>query len=97
LKEEGRLRVFVNRVLRRIFGPKRDKVTRNCNKLYHEELNDLYCSTNIIRVIKSRGIKGTGHVARMEERRVASKVFVRKLRERENFEDPSVDDSIILR
>jgi len=52
LNEERRLRVFENRVLRRIFGPKRDEVTRECRKLQNEELNDLYCSPNMIRVIK---------------------------------------------
>ena len=54
LKEERRLRVFENRVLRRIFGPKSDGVTREWRKLHNEELNDLYSSPNIVRVIKSR-------------------------------------------
>ena len=54
LKEEHRLRVFENRVLRRIFGPRRDGVTGKCRKLHNEELNDLYSSPNIVRVIKSR-------------------------------------------
>jgi hypothetical protein len=53
LKEEHRLRVFENRVLRRIFGPKRDEVTGECRKLHNEELRDLYSSPNIIRIIKS--------------------------------------------
>jgi hypothetical protein len=52
LGEERRLRVFENRVLRRIFGPKRDEVTGNWRKIHNEELNDLYCSPNIVRVIK---------------------------------------------
>jgi hypothetical protein len=52
LREERRLRVFVNRVLRGIFRPKRDKITGECRKLRNEELNDLYCSPNITRVIK---------------------------------------------
>jgi hypothetical protein len=60
----GRLRVFENRVLRRIFGPKRDEVTGDWRKLHNEELNDLYCSPNIVRVIKSRTIRWAGHVER---------------------------------
>jgi hypothetical protein len=65
------MRVYENRVLRRIFGPKKDEVTREWRKLYNEMLNDLYCSPNIFRVIKSRRITWEGHVARMgvEERR----------------------------
>jgi len=61
LREEHRLRVFENRVLRRVFGPKRDEVTGEWWKLHNEELNDLYCSPSIFRVIKSR--RWTGHVA----------------------------------
>jgi len=57
LREECRLRVFENRVLRRIFGPKRDEVRGEWRKPYKEELNDLYCSPNIFRVIKSRRIR----------------------------------------
>jgi len=57
LKEERRLRVFVNRVLREIFGPKRDEITREWRKLHNEELNDLYFSPNIVRVTKLRGKK----------------------------------------
>jgi hypothetical protein len=64
LREEGRLRVFENRVLRRIFGPKRDEVTREWRKLHIEELNDLYCSPNIVRGIKWRRMRWAGHVAR---------------------------------
>jgi hypothetical protein len=63
LRKERRLRVFENRVLRRIFGPKRDEVTREWRKLHNEELTDLYCSPNIIRVIKSRKMRWAGHVA----------------------------------
>jgi len=72
LREERRLRVFENRVLRRIFGPRRDEVTGEWRKLYNEELNDLYCSPNTIRIIKTRRIRRAGHVARMgrEERRI---------------------------
>jgi len=63
------LRVFENRVLRRIFGPKRDEVTVEWRKLHNEELNDPYCSPSIVRVIKSRKSKWTGHVARVDEKR----------------------------
>jgi PAS domain-containing protein len=69
LREERRLRVFENRVLRRIFGRRRDDVTGEWRKLHNEELNDLYSSTNIVRVIKSRRMRWAGHVARMEKRR----------------------------
>ena len=64
LREERRLRVFENRVLRRIFGSKKDGVTGEYRKLYNDELNDLYCSPNIIRVVKSRRMRWVGHVAR---------------------------------
>jgi hypothetical protein len=65
LREEHRLRVFENRVLRRIFGPKRDEVTGDWRKLHNEELHNLYSWPNIIRMIKSRRIRWTGHVTRM--------------------------------
>ena len=64
LREERRLRVFVNRVVRRIFGPMRDEVTGDWRKLHNEEVNDLYCSPNIVRVIKSRRMIWAGNVAR---------------------------------
>jgi hypothetical protein len=65
LREEHRLRVFENRVLRRIFGPKKDEVTREWRKLHNKELHDLYSSPSIIRIIKSRRMRWEGHVARM--------------------------------
>jgi len=68
LREEGRLRVFENRVLRRIFGPKMDEVTGEWRKLHNDKLNDLYSSPNIVRVVKSRRMRWAGHVARMRER-----------------------------
>jgi len=68
-REERKLRVFENMVLRRIFGPRRDKVTGEWKRLHNEELNDLYSSPNIVRVIKSRRARWVGHVARMGEER----------------------------
>jgi hypothetical protein len=68
LREEHRLRVFENRVLRRIFGPKRDEVTGEWGKLLNEELRDLNSSPSIIRIIKSRRMRWAGHVARMWRR-----------------------------
>jgi hypothetical protein len=65
LREEHRLRVFENRVLRRIFGPKTDEVTGGWRKLHNEELHGLYSSPSIVRVIKVRRMRWTGHVARM--------------------------------
>jgi hypothetical protein len=65
LREEHILRVFENRVLRRILGPKRDEVTGGWKKLQNEELRDLYSSPSIIRMIKSRRMRWAGHVARM--------------------------------
>jgi len=64
-----RLRVFENRVLRRIFGPKREEVKREWRKLHKEELNDLYFPPNTFRVIKSRRVRWDGHVELMLERR----------------------------
>jgi hypothetical protein len=69
---------FENRVLRRIFGPKRDEVTGEWRRLHNKELYALYSSPNIIRVFKSRRLKWASHVARMGERRVAYRVLVRK-------------------
>jgi hypothetical protein len=67
--KEHRLRVFENSVLRRIFGLKRDEVTGEWRKLHNEELRDLYSSPSVIRIIKSRRMRWSGHVARMEEKR----------------------------
>jgi len=69
------LRVFENRVLRRIFGPKREEVTGEWRKLHNEEVNDLYFSPNVVRVIKSRRIRWAGHVARIGEKRCVYRVF----------------------
>jgi hypothetical protein len=78
LREERRLRVFENRVLRIIFGPNRDEVTGELRKLHNEELNDLYCTPNIVRVIKSRRMRWAGHVARMGEGRGVCRFLVGK-------------------
>jgi len=78
LREERRLRMCENWVLRGIFGPKRDGVTREGKKLHNEELNDLYWSLNIVRVIKSRRMRWAGHVARMGEGRGVYSVLVGK-------------------
>jgi hypothetical protein len=78
LREERRLRVFENRVLRRIFGPKRDEVTGEWRRLHNKELYALYSSSNIIRVIKLRRMRWAGHVARMGERRGAYRALVGK-------------------
>jgi len=68
LRKELRLRVLENRVLRRIIGLKRDEVTGEWRKLYNEQLNNLYSSPNIFRVIKSRRMRQAGHVTRIVER-----------------------------
>jgi hypothetical protein len=78
LREEYRLRVFENRVLRRIFGPKRDEVTGERRKLHNEELHNLYSSADIIRQINSRRMRWAGHVARKGEERKVYKVLVGK-------------------
>jgi hypothetical protein len=78
LREECRLRVFENKVLRRIFRPKRDEVTGEWRRLHNKELHALYSSPNIIRVIKSRRLRWAEHVARMGERRGAYRVLVGK-------------------
>jgi len=78
LREKYRLRVFENRVLRRIFGTKRDNGTGEQRKLHKEELNDLYSSPNIVRVIKLRRMRWAGRVARMGERRGVYRVLVGK-------------------
>jgi hypothetical protein len=70
--------VFENRVLRGIFGPKRDEVVGGWRKLHNEELHNLYCSPSIIRIIKSRRIRLAGHVARVEEKRNAYRILVGK-------------------
>ena len=76
LREERRLRVFENRVLRRVFGSKRDEVTGEWRKLHNEELRDLYSLPNIVWVVKSRRMRWEGYVAPMRERRGVHRVLV---------------------
>jgi len=86
LREERKLRVSENMVLRRIFGPRRDEVTGEWRRLHKEELNDLYCSPNIVRVIKSGRMRWAGHVARMGEERRVYRVLVGKPEGRRTLE-----------
>jgi hypothetical protein len=78
LREERRLRVFKNRVLRRVFGPKRDEVTGEWRKLHNEKLNDLYPLPNIVQVVKLRRMRWAGHVVHMGEDRGVHRVLVGK-------------------
>ena len=79
LREERKLRVIENMVLRRIFGPRRDEVTGEWRRLHNEELSDLYSSPNIVRVIKSRRMRWAGYVVCMGEERGVYRVLVAKL------------------
>jgi len=97
LKEGHRLRVFENRVLRRIFGSKRDEITGEWRKLNNEELNNLYSSPNTVRVIKSRRMRWAGHLALVGERRGVYSILVGNLKERVHLEDSGVDGKNILR
>jgi hypothetical protein len=78
IREEHRLRVFENGVLRRIFGPKRDEVTGGWRKQHKKELHNLYSWPSIIRIIKSSRMRWAGHVARMGEKRNVYRLLVRK-------------------
>jgi hypothetical protein len=88
LREEHRLRVFQNRVLRREFGPKRYEVTGGWRKLHNEERHNLQFSPSTIRMIKSRRMRRAGHVGRMEDKRNACTFLVRKLEEKKPPERP---------
>jgi hypothetical protein len=76
IKEGTKTEVFDNRVLRRIFGPKRDKVTGGWRKLHNRELYNLYSSSSLIRIIKSRRMRWAGYVARMWDMRNAYRILV---------------------
>jgi hypothetical protein len=97
LREESRLRVFENRVLRRIFGPKRDEVTGEWRRIHNKELYALYFSPDTVEVIKSKRLRWAGHVARMGERRGAYRALVGKPEGSNHLEDPGVDGRIILK
>jgi hypothetical protein len=83
--------VFENRVLRRIFGPKRDEVTGEWRKLHNEELHILYSSPNIIRQIKSRRMRWVGHMAHIGEERNVYRILMGKPKERDYLEDQGED------
>jgi hypothetical protein len=91
------VRVFENRVLRRIFGPKRDEATGGWRKLHNEELYSLYSSPCIIRMIKSRRMRWAGHVARMGEKRNAYRTLVGSQKVRDLWEDQDVGGWTILK
>jgi hypothetical protein len=96
LREERKLRLFEKKVLRRIFRPRRDEVTGEWRRLHNEELNELYSSPNILRVIKSRRMRWAGHVARMGEERGCIGSWWGNRRERDHWEDLGLDGWIIL-
>jgi hypothetical protein len=89
--------VFENRVMRRIFGPKRDEATGEWRRLHNEEVNDLYSPPNTIGVIKSRRMRWAEHVARMGEKTGACKILVGRPEGRHHLRDPGVDGKIILK
>ena len=91
LREERKLKVFENMVLRRIFGPRKDEVTGEWRRLHNEELNDLYSSPNIVRVIKSRRMRWVGHVARMGEERGCIGSWWENRRKRDHWGDLGID------
>jgi len=90
------MRVFENRVLRGIFGAKRDEVTGEWRKLHNEELNYLYCSPDIVRVMTSRRMRWEGHVARMGRGEAYSGFWWGILRERDHLGYPGIDGRIII-
>jgi hypothetical protein len=90
VRGKHKLRVFENRVLRGIFGPKKDGVTGGWRKLYNEELHNLYPSTSIIRIIKSRRMRWARHVARMGEKMNIYRLLIRKPEGKRPLEDRDV-------
>jgi len=96
LREERKLRVFENMALRRILGPRSDEVTGEWRRLHNEELNDLYSSPNSVRVIKSRRISWSGHVASKGEERRCIGSWWGNRREGDHWGDLGVDGWILL-
>jgi hypothetical protein len=97
LRKKYRLRVFENRVLRRIFGPKRDEVTGEWRRLHNEELNDLCTLPNIVRSVNSRRIRWAEHVARMGRGEVRTAYWRGKLKNRSHLEDLELNGRVILK
>ena len=97
LREERRLRVFENRVLRRVFGKKREDVTGEWRKLHNDELIHLYSLLNIVRVVKWRRMRWAGHVARVGRGEGCTGFWWGNLRERDHWGNPDADERIILR
>jgi hypothetical protein len=91
------LKVFENSVVRRIFGPKRAKTVRGLRKFHYGELDKLYSSPNIIRMIKSRRMRRSGHVVCMGEKGSAQTVLVTKLKEGGHYKDMNLGRRIILK
>jgi hypothetical protein len=96
LGEEHRLRVFENRVLRKTFGPKREK-DGSWRKLHNDELHDLYSAPNIVRVIKSRRMRWAGHVARKGTGKVFTEFWLGRPKARDDWKDLGVGGRITLR
>ena len=96
MREERKLKLFENMVLKRIFGPRRDEVTGEWRRFHNEEINDLYCSPNIVRMIKLRRMRWAGHVASMGEERGCIESWWGNRSERDHWGDLGVDVWIIL-
>jgi len=96
LREERKLRLYDNMVMRRIFGPRREQVKGEWRRLHNEELNDLYSSPNIVRVIKSRKMRWAGHVAHMSEERVCVGSWWGNRKDGDHWGNLGVDGCIIL-